>query len=188
MRRNIIGCCLAMIVSMVLIPGQARPDSFSFSFSGTWPSNVPISSLANHPFSAFGTFITNPGIAGTYQVISITGSFINGVNSSSMTLLSPGTFGANDNKISFPASPSVDTWGLGFYIGNNPNDTNDYYNLFYVNSNYPILLEVAQDNWLRAGSITNFTLDNAPVPEPATLLLLGSGLFGIVFFRKNLKK
>jgi hypothetical protein len=39
--------------------------------------------------------------------------------------------------------------------------------------------------WFSQDSQTNFTLDNAPVPEPATLTLVGLGLVGILRARKR---
>jgi hypothetical protein len=47
----------------------------------------------------------------------------------------------------------------------------------------------ASDNFILFSDLdTNFRLEGSPVPEPATVLLLGTGLVSLVGFRKKFKK
>lgn len=75
-------------------------------------------------------------------------------------------------------------------------ESDEYYMVTYNSFELPMcdgwdLSEFGQDSW--AGNYDNWGIwtrneMNAPVPEPITLILMGSGLAGIVAFRKKVKK
>jgi hypothetical protein len=151
----------ALPVLVLLLAGSqnvyANSATFDFSFSGTG-------------ITASGMFTATLVSGNEFVVTSISGM----QNGFAMTLLSPGAYAGNSNDI-FSTSPFLNFGGLGFVLSNGSTAYNVYYNpdtasYFECKSTSPCTV---------GGQGTPVTFSLTEVPEPGTLMLLGSGLIGL---------
>ena len=175
------------VLAAVLCLAAASPafaDSFTWSYSGGSDSGS-------------GTMIAAPtGAPGVDLISAMTGTW----NGSAITaLLATGTCcssPANDNLLLLPAGPALlDINGLAFGTMGGALDVNIYFcdvmGGCTLGSGYTVLTAPAGGDTVMGFTMTSvdgtFTVVPSAVtsPEPATLLMLGSGLAGLLFSKKR---
>jgi len=140
----------------------ANSVTFDFSFSGAG-------------ISSSGSFAATQVSGDEYLVTSISGT----QNGFAMTLLPPGGYAGNDNEV-FSSGPFLDGSGLAFVLSNGTTDYNIYYD-----SSTGIYHECNSTAPCGRGDGTPISFNLTEVPEPGSMMLMGSGLIGLAGMAKR---
>jgi PEP-CTERM motif len=168
MKHRTLGLCILALVTLAA-SSVAHADSFDFSFSGAI-------------FSASGTFTaTQEGNTDVYDITGVSGTVRNWAGSSNIaSLIGLNKFNGNDNKLIYPGvsqfflpAKFFDSNGVSFALADRDDiSLNDSWGVEYAWIGGPKGLALPEADTI---DITK----NSPVPEPSSLALFGTGIFGI---------
>ncbi|WP_158794632.1 PEP-CTERM sorting domain-containing protein [Granulicella sp. L60] len=152
---------------------SALADTVTFDFSFTSTKNI----------SGSGSFTATSVGTDEYLIDSISGTTDtgDGTDRKITSLLAPGTFpegAANDNLLFFTPSDdtySLDVSGLSYELNNGA-----LLNLFSVGTNDGVDLLRVNGNEVVQSIDISIAPESSPVPEPESMVLLGTGLLGMV--------
>jgi hypothetical protein len=152
---------------------SALADTVTFDFSFTSTKNI----------SGSGSFTATSVATDEYLIDSISGTTDtgDGTDRKITSLLAPGTFpegAANDNLLFFTPSDdtySLDVSGLSYELNNGA-----LLNLFSVGTNDGVDLLRVNGNEVVQSIDISIAPESSPVPEPESMVLLGTGLLGMV--------
>ena len=157
---------LAVVILLATAKG-ACADEFSFSFS-------------SGPNSASGTLTATPSLGPSFLVTSLSATLDLSGTDFAMALLSPGTYGVNDNLI-YPLAPvTLDAFGVGFTA-----DSLDFDIYFDILTMKYMLCNSADSPTCNLGDGSKVSLGSltpivGAMPEPSAAILLILGFAGSV--------
>lgn len=160
------------LLSAFFVPAAAHASTFTVTGSGAGVSGS-------------GVITANDNGNGSFTITGLTASG-GGVSGITPTVLAPNTFNGNDNLF-FPASATlVDSHGFAFQA--TQGNTTFQIDIFSPSAGTYSAFYHDNDGLTQTIPITMSLVTNAAVPEPSSLMLLGTGIAGAaLFLRRKLR-